>query len=359
VREGTHVPDSATVTVTEAGKLWIKVAERGDDEREPLERATVVQYKQHLSLHIEPFLGRTKLSQISTPLVRKFASDLRAAGRSATMVKYVVRSLGALIAEAQEAGLISRNPVRDLRRNRKDRRQEGREHKLKSGFDYPTPEEISAMIRAADQHWRPLLLTAVFTGMRASELRGLRLEDIDLTNAEIRVRQRADKYGQIGRLKSRSATRTIPLPSLLVRELREWKLRCAKGPLGLAFPNGVGNIETLGNIVTRGFQPILVKAGVTAPVLDEEGRPTFDENGEPVVTAKYTGLHVLRHYFASWCINRVKDGGRELPLKVVSELMGHSSIGITANVYGHIFPRRDDSAALDKAAGLLFGLSDA
>ena len=57
---------------------------------------------------------------------------------------------------------------------------------------------------------------------------------------------------------------------------------------------------------------------------------------------KYTGLHSLRHFYASWCINRQKDGGRGLPPKNVQERLGHSSITITLDTYGHLF-RADDT----------------
>jgi integrase len=53
--------------------------------------------------------------------------------------------------------------------------------------------------------------------------------------------------------------------------------------------------------------------------------------------AKYTGLYSLRHFYASWCINRRADGGLELPAKVVQERLGHSSIAMTMNTYGHLF----------------------
>ena len=69
--------------------------------------------------------------------------------------------------------------------------------------------------------------------------------------------------------------------------------------------------------------------------------------------AKYTGLHSLRHFYASWCINRTVDGGLELPAKIVQERLGHASITITFDRYGHLFPRGDDSAALDAAASKL------
>ncbi len=57
-----------------------------------------------------------------------------------------------------------------------------------------------------------------------------------------------------------------------------------------------------------------------------DGEPKLGKAGKPVVQAKYTGMHALRHFFASWCINPKEKGGRELPAKVVQEWLGHSSI---------------------------------
>jgi integrase len=71
--------------------------------------------------------------------------------------------------------------------------------------------------------------------------------------------------------------------------------------------------------------------------------------------AKYTGLHALRHFYASWCINRKEDGGLGRPLKVVQHRLGHSSIQMTADVYGHLFPSGDDGAELAAAQKALLG----
>src|SRR6185437_11081726 len=68
--------------------------------------------------------------------------------------------------------------------------------------------------------------------------------------------------------------------------------------------------------------------------------------GKPVLTSKHTGMHALRHFYASWCINRKADGGLELPAKVVQHRLGHSSITVTLDTYGHLFPRGDDGAEL-------------
>src|SRR5262249_49114648 len=101
--------------------------------------------------------------------------------------------------------------------------------KLKVGVDIPSPDEIPPLVARLDDRRRPLLLTAIFTGLRSSELRGLRWTDIDLKRGVLHVRQRADRYRVIGRPKSAAGERKVPLPPLLVNTLREWKLACPKG----------------------------------------------------------------------------------------------------------------------------------
>jgi integrase len=100
--------------------------------------------------------------------------------------------------------------------------------------------------------------------------------------------------------------------------------------------------------------PTLVAARVTVLEKDEAGGIVVDEQGEPVHAAKYTGLHALRHFFASWCINRKADGGLELPAKVVQERLGHSTIVMTLDRYGHLFPRGDDTPELAAAESSLW-----
>jgi integrase len=334
VIDGTHVADSASVTVKEAGELWLKSAEANN-----LEWTTIEQYRQHLKLHIIPLIGTTKLSKLTAPVVRAFTDRLQENGRSPTLAKYVKRSLGTLLADAQERGLAIRNPVHEIRQKRKKAEaRDARGGKPKVGIDIPTPDEIKSLIHAAKGRWRPFLLTAIFSGLRASELRGLRWHDVDLKQAELHVRQRADRRGIIGPPKSAAGERTVPLPPTIVNTLREWKLACPKGELDLVFPNGAGKVEFHVNVIQRGLWPTMIAAGVVT------------RTGAP----KYTGLHSLRHFYASWCINRRANGGLELAPKEVQDRMGHSSITVTMDVYGHLFPRGDDSAELAAAEAALF-----
>ncbi len=266
------------------------------------------------------------------PLVRGFEDRLRQNGRSSTMVRNVRRSLGAILADAQERGLVAQNVVYSLRRKQHSGRAEGT-GKLKIGIDIPAPAEIRAIVGTLGGRYRSLLLTAIFTGLRASELRGLRWDDVDLKNGELHVHQRADRYGKMGRPKSEAGERTVPLLPMVVAALREHRLASPGSDLGLVFPNIRGVVQHRNSIVRSGFYPAQIAAGVV------------DQHGG----ARYKGLHSLRHFYASWCINRRVDGGLELPLKLVQTRLGHASIQMTADTYGHLFPRADYSSELAAA----------
>ena len=120
--------------------------------------------------------------------------------------------------------------------------------------------------------------------------------------------------------------------------LKAWRHACPKGPLGLVFPNGKGNVESRSNIRQRGLIPTLEAAGL--------GR-------------KYTRLHALRHFYALWCINRKADGGLELPRKIVQERLGHETLAMTTELYGHLFPRADDAGELAAGEAALLGAETA
>jgi integrase len=133
----------------------------------------------------------------------------------------------------------------------------------------------------------------------------------------------------------------------VTQALRELKL---KSSADLVFANGRGKVDNHSNIVQRIYHPAQIAAGVTSPVLDEAGKPTRDEDGKAIVKAKYSGLHTLRHFFASWSLGRKEDGGRGLPLNNVKHIMGHASIQMTGDRYGHFLPSQndDDLVAADK-----------
>jgi integrase len=120
---------------------------------------------------------------------------------------------------------------------------------------------------------------------------------------------------------------------MVANALREWKLVVPKTTQDFVFPGRRREVANRLTIVDGTWKPVQVAAGV----VNKQGH------------AKYPGLHALRHFYASWCINRRADGGLELPLKVVQARLGHASIQMTADVYGHLFPRGDDAAEMAEA----------
>lgn len=305
VAAGVHTPDSASITVVEAADLWLDRC-----ERDALERSTILAYRQHVELHIIPNLGTTKLSRLSVPAVNAFRDQLLDTGRSRDMVRRVLASLAALVDEAMGRGLVAVNNVRAVGKSKRGKPPE-------TQIEMPTKNELRGIIAATPERHRPLILTALFAGLRASELRGLLWQDVDLKRGKIHVCRRVDRFNKFGSPKSKAGTRTIPLSPLLLNTLKTWKLSCPNGELGLVFPNGAGKIENHGNLLSRVFWPIQIAAGVT--VL-KDGRPD----------AKYS-LHALRHACAALWIEQGFGPKR------IQALMGHSSITQTFDRYGYLF----------------------
>jgi integrase len=253
---------------------------------------------------------------------------------SRPMAKKVLTSLKAILKDAKRRGNVAQNVAADVVIGIDGRSKA----KLVVGKDIPTRDEMRRILDAAEGYGRALLMTAAFTGLRASELRGLRWSDVNLKKGELHVRQRADRFNTIGRPKSASGERNIPMGPMVVNTLRQWRFECPKGDADLVFPTGIGTIENHSNIVQRVLGPTQIAAGVVA----KDGK------------AKYTGLHAFRHFYASWCINRRQDGGLELPPKTVQARLGHASIVMTLDRYGHLFPSHDDGAELAAAERAIF-----
>jgi integrase len=332
VSKGIFSAPSDSITVAGAAEKWIN-----DVKAAGRERSTIYQYQNHIDLHIVPRIGRVKLAKLTKDAVKAFRDSLiNEAENNAAALKQCSRPLARKVLTSFKALLKAANyahltPGVSLGRTK-------REFKIEAGRDFPEPGEVKRVIEAAKKpRHRALLLTAVLTGLRASELRGLRWSDVDYLKAEeLHVRQRADRYNAIGPPKSEAGTRTIPLAPELVHTLKRWKLACPKAKAGLVFPTSTGRIEHHSNML-RSLAPVMKAAGV----VDVDGKPKY-------------ALHAFRHFFASWCINPKERGGRELTPKVVQTLMGHSSIVITLDLYGHLFPTGSDRSELAEATRTLF-----
>ena len=322
VRDGIHTVDSDSITVEEAAAIWLEACARGRDGNDPVEPSTLRGYQSHVVHHIHPLMGDQLLSRLTTPKVNAFR-DILLDTRSRAMAKKVIVSFKAILGEAQNRGLVSQNVARSVTIKTSKRNQQR--------LLIPNRAEVRAILEAAEQRsranvqqiaraWRryhAILTTAAMTGLRASELRGLPKENVLLKERIIRVNQRADERNIIGPPKSEAGFRDIPISGVLVSLLREWLMVCP--PSNFVFPNWQGNVEALANIHNRCWKPACKLAGIS----DENGKAPFR-------------FHDLRHFHAS----RLIASGANA--KEVAVEMGHSSVQMTFDRYGHLFPEDDE-----------------
>jgi integrase len=297
-------------------------------------------YQQTLRLHINPAIGGIKLAALTAPRVEQFRDELLRKGPAHS--RKVLISLKGILKEARRLGYMSHDPAEAVSLGNK-RVEKRKQRKLRSADSVggavspsaiaktiiPSKDEIRAILAHAKNPWRPLFVTAIFTGMRASELRGLTWDAVDFAKETIHVYLRADRWGVMGEPKSEAGDREIPMSPMVLTTLREWRLACPKGPLNLVFPTSAGNVHRHTNISFRAWAGLQRAAGVT----DADGKPKYR-------------FHLLRHFAASWMI----ESG--FSPKRLQALMGHSSIQITMDLYGHCFPSLEDDKTKFAAAEL-------
>jgi len=334
VREKRHVIVSKSITVKEAGKEWIAAVKQGRGERGPAEASTIRQYEYHKRDYIDPFLGDILLAKLSKSDVLAFRNDLLKR-LSRPLARKVLTSLKGILSEAVDSDRLVVNVASSVKIGTgSDRRKEE--------VVIPSDADIRAILAKLDElatqsnrRWaeawtmrRAFIATAIHTGFRASEVRGLPWSAVDLKAGSIKVVQRADENGVIGPPKSESGYRTVFIPASLVTILKQWKMASGGRDDQLVFATTEGKPYSLPNIYNRAWKPIQLAAGVADPVKDKQGNVVRDEEGKPVQEPRYN-FHTLRHYHASVLI---ADGA---DFKEIQTEMGHANIQITLDLYGH------------------------
>ena len=324
VSRGVHTADSASITINQAADLWL-----AQGLSSGLEEATLKRYTATVDLYVRPVLGKLRLPKVTAPVIQEHI-DALAPTMSRSSLKKVRGAISSLFATAVRKGKVAHNPTHEVVLPSSARRD--------GTVEMPSKAELRLILKATPERWLPFIRTALFTGMRASELRGLLWTDVDMDSGVIHVRRRVDFRNNFGPPKSAAGTRDIPLSPSGVLMLKGWRLRCPKGDLGLVFPNGAGNVESHTNLLKRVFWPVQVAAGVVVM------RDATDKDGLPiqVADARYS-LHALRHAAASLFIEQ------GFTPKKLQSLMGHASIQMTMGVYGKLFAsEKEDRAAMDE-----------
>lgn len=300
---------------------WLTETKAHDGTRS----STLARYRQVVRTHLTPSLGRIKLDKLTARDVQRFLNALRTQVAPATVVK-VHGVLRVALSDAVRLDLVPRNAAKAAKPpsvGRSERRA-------------LTVEEARCLLDAmAGDRFEPLFVVALASRLRRGELLGLRWADVDLPDRVLFVRQtlqRTDAGLELVAPKTHRSARAVPLSGLAARALEQQRVgqateRLSVGELwedsGLVFASSIGTPMEPRN-VNRRFDALRHSAGLD-----------------------WLHLHDLRHAFATFLL----DQGEEL--RTVMELLGHSTIRLTADTYGHVLPSRARLAAsaLDRALG--------
>jgi len=307
------------------------------------EASTLKQYREHLKLHIMPDLefSDRKCGDITTQTVQLFLDRLRVRVSQAMAVK-VKATLSQVLGYGAGRGFLAFNPARDAKLVTSNRPEI--EDSVEP-FTLPSKGELvrlMAFAEAFDNTGKAevAIRLMMYAGLRASELRGLRWIDCDLDsdNAKITVNQRVDYQNKVGRVKTEKSKRHVPIGPDTVAALKRWAESAPEGRFVLS--NEEGKPFTHANLWNRFWVPLLNRAGlVTDNPTSKVVREWSKKHAEYKEHA--FGFHMLRHVFASL---QIADG--VIP-KQLQLLMGHATLKLTMDTYGHLWP--DDEADRGRA----------
>lgn len=299
---------SSQLTLEQAAQAWLASAEAGivrTRTAEAYKPSAIRAYRQALNHRVLPTLGAKRLTAISHTMLQDFADQLSAQGLSASSVRNTILPLRTIFGRAHRRNDVAINPTLKLSlpvvRSRRER--------------VAAPTEIALLLDALEPGDRAIYATALYAGLRLGELQALQWDDIDLASNLIHVKRSWDRQAGFVAPKSRSGTRRVPITAALRRELLNHKLQQGKGGQGFVFPNKNGN---------KPFNPGTLKLHTN----------TWTANGLAPI-----GLHECRHSYAAYMI------AAGINSKALSTYMGHSSITITLDRYGHLLPGNESEAA--------------
>jgi len=158
MRRGERVAPTRA-TIAEVADIWLAA----QTQLRPRTRAS---YESLLRVHVIPRIGRLRIAEITEDDVAFVIAEMQKGGSEAWTVRTALTPLGRVLSYAARRGLIESNPMRRLERGE-------RPSPVRREMRILQREEIHALVDAADPRYRPLLATAVFTGMRLGELLGL------------------------------------------------------------------------------------------------------------------------------------------------------------------------------------------
>ena len=307
--------EAGTMTLEEYLDQWLQ------DVQDTVRRSTFERYEELVELHVTPALGRIKLKCLAPAHARWFYRERLNSGLAPATVHKIHAVLHKALKAAASDGLIPRNAVAGLKLPRIANEE----------INPLTTEEARRLLETAREtsdRLEALYVLALNTGMRQGELLALRWDDLNLERGILRVRRTLTRQGgsfALGEPKTKNSLRTIRLTAAAVDALRA-HLSCQLvemeqvgslyQPGGLVFATEAGTIINPSNLRNRSFKPLLRQAGL------------------PPIR-----FHDLRHTCATLLL------GKDVNPKIVSEMLGHSSVSITLDIYSHLLPDMQEKAA--------------
>jgi integrase len=322
-RDGGFVFEAGSVRVGEYLDRWLRDSVRGT-----VRQSTYETYGHMASKHIIPALGAIKLRSLTPMHVRGFYRE-RLDNEDRKCAPATVRKMHVVLQKALDQavsdGLLPRNAAKGVKLPQ-----------TKRGNIQPLTREQTKILlgTVSGDRLEALYVLAVATGLRQGELLALKWEDVELEEAVLRVRSTLTRSGgtvSIGQPKTARSRRSVGLTEQgvsalrvhLSRQIREMEeMGSLYQPGGLVFANEIGGIINPSNLRNRSLKPLLQRAGL------------------PKIR-----FHDLRHTCATLLLSK------NINPKIVSEMLGHSSIAITLDTYSHVLPNMQQSAvqALEEA----------
>ncbi len=285
-----------------------------------LKESTAQAYRVLLDKHILPTFKNKPLAEITRNEIKALCYRKSESGLAGRSVHYIARTMSAIFNQAIEDGIITSNPA--ARPGRSVQIDDRRGH-----FGFLTPAEGRLFLKVAKKHtakYYPIFLTALRTGMRQGEILGLQWGDIDWNGKFIEIRRAS--WNRIVTTPKNGKSRRVDMSDQLAQVLSEHKLGLERQALKKG----------------RTMSEWIFPSRVGAPLEPNRVREAFFLALKEAKLRRIR-FHDLRHCFASWLIANGES------LAYVKEQLGHHSIQITVDTYGHLVPGANRKAvnALD------------
>jgi len=290
----------------EIAEMWLEIHVKMSKRKTTHDR-----YKTMLKLYINPQIGSLEINRLARGDVIKTLRSIQAKGKSKSTVEVGRNVISGVCEYAIDEEYIKDNPCVGVIKRLGFQRKKDR--KTITVF---TPDEVEAILQKSLEYrpqWHPLFLICFRAGLRLGEALALEWSDLNWRDGYILV-QRSFRAGRVSPTKN-GRPRRVDMTDQLISVLRKLNLKRREEALKLGMDEPMPIVfhtngeHTSQNTIRNIWRRILTKCGL-----------------------EYRKLHSARHTFASLLISRGES------LAYVKELMGHSSIQITVDVYGHLLP---------------------